>query len=644
MPLLTKTEKDTAYSIDQIKLLPALGFASVAAFLCSSLEISLLEYVDSLSLRMTPWEIALETGVALIVLLGFSAAWWLCILLVTKILRIIPWTRGCSTRLCWCLWLAVPFSYFGLEVLTAIRLQMFPNWYPGALASLMSGLSLITIAAAGFSRLRLSSIQKYCRSRLAPIGWVHLIAGVAMALILWVHAVHPFHDFIGAAKPLAGPRPPDIYLVSIDALRAQDMSLYGYNRPTTPNLQRFAQHSFTFENFIANSNLTTPTTTSIETGKLPWSHRVFQLGGFLRNSAQQETLAAQLQQRGYYTAMISSNVFASPFSHSTLESYDAAEYATPLGLGGVWMSNPASINGQFTLFISLLRRLGSLAGFVDRVIWHRYPYPAEAVFDRARALLESRGDAQPMFVWTHIFPPHDPYWPPAPYRMRFAPRERFDLVRGNQLIPGSTPSELRAQYDEMVLYADQVVGNYLDWLERTGRLDRAIVIVTADHGDSFEHGMFLHGGPHLYNGLIHIPLLIHLPGQQQRGSLAQPAQQADLLPTLLNLIGAPVPRWTDGTSLKPALEGKALPPGHVFSMSLESANTFHAISSGTLAMMDDEFKYVINLDTQEQALYLYKTDLSEENNLMESNPDVAKSMHDLLIARLKKANEQLASR
>jgi arylsulfatase A-like enzyme len=196
----------------------------------------------------------------------------------------------------------------------------------------------------------------------------------------------------------------------------------------------------------------------------------------------------------------------------------------------------------------------------------------------------------------------------------------------------------------MVLYADQVVGNYLDWLERTGRLDRAIVIVTADHGDSFEHGMFLHGGPHLYNGLIHIPLLIHLPGQQQRGSLAQPAQQADLLPTLLNLIGAPVPRWTDGTSLKPALEGKALPPGHVFSMSLESANTFHAISSGTLAMMDDEFKYVINLDTQEQALYLYKTDLSEENNLMESNPDVAKSMHDLLIARLKKANEQLASR
>jgi arylsulfatase A-like enzyme len=644
MPLLTELEKEAAPGSDQVKLLPFLGFASVAAFLCSSLEISLLEYLDSLSLQMTPGELALEAGVALIILLGVSAVCWLCTLLIARILAIIPRTRPYSISICWGLWLAIPFSYFALELLAAIRLQVFPTWHPGALSSLMCGVSLIAICAAVLSRFRLFSIQKFCRIRLAPIGWIHIALGLVATLALLVHGVRPLHDFIGPNASFSGSRPPDIYLITIDALRAQDMSAYGYERPTTPNLERFAQRGFTFENSIANSNLTAPTTTSIETGKLPWSHRVFGLGGFLRNSAQRETLPALLRDRGYYTAMISSNVFASPFTHNTLQSYDAAEYAKPLGLAGVWMSNPAGINGQSTLFFSLLGRLGGLASFLDRLIWRRYPYPAETVLSQARVLIESRGGTQPIFLWTHIFPPHDPYWPPPPYRRRFAVKEKLVQLHGHQVAPGSSASELRAQYDEMILYADHVVGDYLDWLERTGRFDRAIVIVTADHGDSFEHGYLLHGGPYLYNGLIQIPLMIHLPGQQQRGTISQPAEQVDLLPTLLDLIGAQVPGWTDGRSLRPALEGKVLPQRQVFSMALETDSTFRPLSKGTLAIMDDEFKYQIRLDTQEQGLYRYKTDTSEETNLMQSDPDVAKRMHDILIARLKKANERLAFR
>lgn len=644
MPLLTETEKQRTSSSVQAKLLPLLGFASIAALLCSSLEISLLEYVDSLPLQMTPREIGLEVGVALIVLLGLSAAWWLCILLASRALQSLPWTRQYSAWICWCLWLAFPFAYFVLELLAAIQLRMFPSWRSGDLASFLSGLTLAVISTAALSRFGLSRVQDFCRVRLAPIGWAHFAIGIPIALILIVHGVHPFRDFMGPAKPFAGPRPPDIYLITMDALRAEDMSSYGYDRPTTPNLQRFAQRSFTFENFIANSNLTTPTTTSIETGKLPWSHRVFQLGGFLRNPASQETLPALLRQRGYYTAMISSNVFASPFSHGTLGSYDAAAYAAPFGLGGVWQSNPAGIKGQSTIFISLLRRLGGLASFVDRVIWRRYPYTAEAVFDRARALLESRDDEQPMFVWTHIFPPHDPYWPPQPYRRRFASKETWEKVRVGRLPAGLTPSELRAQYDEMILYADHVVGDYLDWLERTGRLDRAIVIVTADHGESFEHGAFLHGGPRLDSGLIHIPLLIHLPGQRQRGSIAQLAEQVDLLPTFLDLIGAPAPSWREGTSLKPALEGKSLSQRQVFSMTLETDSSFRPIANGTLAIMDDEFKYVIHLDTKKQELYRFKSDPSEENNLVRSDPGNAKRMHDLLITGLNDANQRFDSK
>jgi arylsulfatase A-like enzyme len=191
----------------------------------------------------------------------------------------------------------------------------------------------------------------------------------------------------------------------------------------------------------------------------------------------------------------------------------------------------------------------------------------------------------------------------------------------------------------MVLYADDVVGHYLDWLDQTGRLDRSIVIVSADHGESFEHGRYFHGGPNLDNDVIQIPLVIHLPGQKQGARISQPTQQADLLPTIIDLLGGTPPNWTDGESIKPALEGKALPDRYVFSMNLEPDRVFSPITNGTLAVMDAEFKYVIRLDNQQEFLYRYKTDLSDERNLIASEPAAAKRLHDVLFARLKEANE-----
>jgi arylsulfatase A-like enzyme len=646
MPVLADLErKDSAAPVStQVELQPWLGLISVAALFCSTVEVTFLESVDVQSLFMTPWELALEVGVALIVLLAVSAVWWMFTMLVSGALRFLPVARRYASWLSWFLLLSFPFSYFTLELLTAVRLRFFPAWHPVRLVLLTTSLSLVAICATGLFYFGLSKVQRFCRTRLAPIGWVHLAFGIVMAVVLGAHGVHPFPDRVGPSRAFAGLRPPDVYLITIDALRAEDMSVYGYERFTTPNLQRLAARSFVFDNFVANSNLTAPTTTSIETGKLPWTHHVFHNGGFVRDAARQETLAALLRRRGYYTAMISSNPYASPLSHATDRSYDAVELAPSVGTGGVWMSNPAGIDGQNTIFSSLLRGLGSLAGFLHTLIWNRYPYPAEQVFERAQSLLASNGKAQPMFIWTHIFPPHDPYWPEAPYRLRFAQREGLPHIHAGQLPPGWTAAELRAQYDEMILYADHTVGDYLDWLDRTGRLDHAIVIVTADHGESFERNWFLHGGPYLHSGLVHIPLLIHLPGQQRGVSVSQLAQQADLLPTILELVGAPVPSWTEGISLRPVLEGQALPPRFVFSMVLESDSVFRPVSTGVLTIMDDDFKYQIRLGSQEQKLYRYKIDRSETHDLTASEPEVAKRMHDLLLAEIGEANDRFASR
>lgn len=647
MAVLVAVENEKASRLEQIELYPWLAFASIAACFCSSLEITTLEYIDTFRLYMTAREITLEVGAALVILVVVSVAWWLCILLLGKSLRVFSRTKRYSAPLCWHLWLAVPLSYFMLELLAAARMRVFPRWYPGVLGSFVSGISLIVICIAGSSFFGQRKVQNFCRTYLSPIGWLHVAAGLVMLIILLARGVHTYSDFVNSSKPAAGSILPDVYLITIDALRAQDMSIYGYDRPTTPNLQRFAQRSFVFDNFVANSNFTTPGTVTIETGTLPWSHRVFQLGGFLHSPVQQKNLAAKLRERGYYTASISANVLATPFAHGTVASYDAVEYAAPLGLTGVWMhySNLAGVNGQVMLFYGLLRRLeGMLSGFVDKLIWdHRYPYPAEPIFDRARHFLESHGHAQPLFLWTHILAPHDPYWPPTPYRRHFVVKEKLTHIRGSTLPPGISVAELRAEYDEMILYADHAVGDYLDWLDQTGRLDHAIVIITSDHGESFEHDWFQHAGPYLYNGLIRIPLFIHLPGQQQGARIPQLSEQADLLPTLLDLVGAQVPSWTDGISLKPALEGKILPQRYVFSMALEGDSVFDRISKGTLAAMDDDFKYLIRIDSQEKELYRYKTDENEEHNLIDSDKDVAKRMDDVLLGKLKEENDRLPS-
>jgi arylsulfatase A-like enzyme len=644
----TEPPEPTVQSSDT-RLRPWVLLASMAAFFCLAIEIELLEHIDGITLYLTHSEFAILAGIALVLLLSAAVVGWLCVLILVQITGLVPELKPYKAAIAWYVGVGVGFCYFAYEVLGAAKL-LLPRWQP----SISTEIAIIAVLAAAcvFGALRGSvpALQHFGLTRLVPISVAHSVLAILILALLISDRTHFFHDYAPAGHPTAA-QSPDIYLITIDALSAQHTSLYGYSRPTTPNLERLAKRSFTFDSFFANSNFTTPTTASIVTGKLPWSHRVFQFSGFLRGAAQRETLTTLLRQHGYYTAIISSNYAATPILQRILPSYDAVQYVPPSGFGGYWfrLTNFVGARHQYVLDAALPNRVG-LVKFLseaDALIFpFRYPSPAEPVFDKARALLERSDIPQPRFVWTHILPPHDPYLPPVPYRDHFA-SVRGDLASGDFLkmqikkaLPqGVTSDELRARYDEMVLYADDVVGHYLDWLDQTGRLDRSIVIVSADHGESFEHGRYFHGGPNLDNDVIQIPLVIHLPGQKQGARISQPTQQADLLPTIIDLLGGTPPNWTDGESIKPALEGKALPDRYVFSMNLEPDRVFSPITNGTLAVMDAEFKYVIRLDNQQEFLYRYKTDLSDERNLIASEPAAAKRLHDVLFARLKEANE-----
>ena len=347
--------------------------------------------------------------------------------------------------------------------------------------------------------------------------------------------------------------------------------------------------------------------------------------------------------------MISSNFLSTPVRHRTLQSYDAGSFAAPIDGSGPWLrfTNLVGTNAQYTLSTSLLQGLAGVRFYLDSLIWgNEYPYPPEPVFDCARALIERRDIEQPRFVWTHIFPPHDPYLAPAPFRMRFLSSNIFTRVydyigfRSTMLPRGASASDLRARYDEMILYADDSVGKFLDWLDGTGHLKNSIVIVTADHGESFEHDWFMHTGPGLFNGLVRIPLLIHVPGQEQGGSLSEAAQQADLLPTVLDLLGISPPNWTDGVSLKPVLDGKTISPRYTYTMNLERNKVSDPVSKGTVAIMDQEFKYIDYLDGQKQLLFRYRTDPYEKNDLIATEPEVAGRMRLALTNKLREVNQR----
>jgi len=644
---LSSPTREQAAQQKEAALRPGLAILSIAAIASLSLEIEILDHLDGLSLYMTYREVALDAGVALLGSLSLALAWWLFVLILSIMASFVDPAKGHASSLAWSLWLGVPTAYLSLDLIRAATILFAFQWRPRLTVWLLVG-SIITVVSIGaLFTVNRSRLQIFCRDRLVPVGWLHIVLGSVAIVALFVNGVYLFHDYARPGKSLAASDLPDVYLITIDALRADDLSLYGYNLPTTPSLEKFSQRSSTFDYFVANTNFTTSATASIETGELPWSHRLFQPWGFLLHYNTQN-LPASLRQLGYYTAMISSNELASPIQRRTLEGYDAVEYPTPLGaLGSGRYTLLVGTDCQDTLNITSIGHLMALAGYLDVLIsGDRYPFPAEKAFEQARTLVERRVHTQPLFLWTHILPPHDPYWPPASFRRRFLPTEKlishsdptnFDAHR---LPPGVSAAQQHARYDEMIAYADHALGDFLDWLDQSGRLDRSIVIISADHGESFEHDWYNHTGPFLYNGLIHIPLLIHLPGQKQGARVSYLAQQVDLLPTILDFVGGSVPTRTDGVSLRPALEGKQLPERYVFSMNLEPNRVFDPITKGTVAVVDDEFKYVNYLGRHQEVLYRYKSDTTEEHDLIGAEPEVAKRMRDALFEKLKEVNRQ----
>jgi arylsulfatase A-like enzyme len=318
--------------------------------------------------------------------------------------------------------------------------------------------------------------------------------------------------------------PPDVILITLDTTRRDHLGVYGYARPVSPEIDRFAHDAVVYKRAWSASPWTLPSHASMITGLYPTSHgahmdeqsgepmfgnRVSLLG------PDATTLAEILQARGYATAAFAGGPWLSP-EFGLLQGYQVQHAGLPDGTDlRQHTPNPKNV------FEMPVNR------------------SADELTDAALAWMRSLPARRPLHMLINYF---DPHWP-------YQVHPGFDMRRNPQR-PANDPSAEPDLYDGEIAFMDHHLGRLLDGLRAAGRYDRAVIIVVADHGESFgEHGLVRHG-PWLYEELIHVPLLIHFPAGRDGGTSVQTeVSTVDLLPLISREVGFPVPPHVEGVPI-----------------------------------------------------------------------------------------------
>ncbi len=250
--------------------------------------------------------------------------------------------------------------------------------------------------------------------------------------------------------------------------------------------------------------------------------------------------------------------------------------------------------------------------------------------------------ARPFFGYVHYFPPHAPYNPRAEFVQLF----KDDLrITKKPDFPGAGYSNYKAllrhrqHYDQFIAHVDSEFGRMIDALEKAGALDNTVIVFTSDHGEMLERGILGHVTPALYEPIVHVPLLISLPGQEKRLDVTTPTNAVDLLPTILSLAGSDAPAEIEGSILP--LNG-SLPDDHTqFVVEAKSASKRGPLTPATIAAIRWPHKliqytgYEEVLDSFE--LFDLENDPEELDNLYSSSDPTAKALEDELKGRIDEA-------
>lgn len=499
-----------------------------------------------------------------------------------------------------------------LALATFDVLQLIPRVHPAAFLLVAAGIGvqLTRLAARSTSRTRSTLLVVVGILGLASVG-----GGVAVTVASKIHDRSVF-----SAASTTGAGAPNVLLLVLDTVRADELSAYGYGRPTSANLAAFAADGVRFDWAVATAPWTLPSHATLFTGLYP---RELSTGWNTPLGTEPLTLAERFAKLGYTTGG-----FVANFRYTT------REYGLSRGfeIYRDYAVTPSSVVGSTMIG----RRVVSLWN----ALTHQYVLPGRKsgvrVVNEFLEFEASRGK-RPYFAFLNLFDPHEPYAPDSPYDTLFLAREpRTRAIEVGTRLDTAAIRELRDAYDGSLASTDAAVGYLIDKLRQRGTLENTIVVVTSDHGEEFgDHGHLSHG-----NGLnmpaLRVPLLIRWPaGGVPRGVVVQtPVSLRDLPATLLQQIGDQSSPRFPGISLAPLWAGRQVTPSPIVSELFWVANQpeWYPIAAGNMhSLMRSGFHFIAGVGQKSQ-LYdvmndpLERHDLSTDRNYADTVRAMAKTL------------------
>jgi arylsulfatase A-like enzyme len=470
----------------------------------------------------------------------------------------------------------------------------------------------------------------------------------------------------------------NVIIIVFDAFSAYNMSLYGYQRETTPNLSRLAERAIVYHNHYAGANFTAPGTASLLTGTLPWTHRAFHHAGRVEDAFVKDNIFTAFDT--YYRLAYSHNPMANGLLGQFKESFDNFVPRSKLFLKNdaiipslfkndddiatvSWLRSMENREEGFSYSLFFSHLLNAYDKYQDRQIedlQSQFPIGLPRIFTDTYYMLEDAidwfgdtlGDLPTPFIsYLHFMPPH------APYRTH---REFYGRFQGDDWVPVSKPFDLfsrdeerrfepmmkkRTLYDEFILYVDREFGRFFDYLDGSGLLENSWVILTSDHGEMFERGITGHTTPVLYEPVIRIPLMIFEPGQKTRKDVHVPTSAVDILPTLLYLTGQKPASWANGVVLPPFSDSYQEGNRSVFALEARKSGKHVPLRIATVTLIKGQYKLLYFFGYEELAgeerveFYDLKNDPEELNNLYSMKKETANEMLNELKAKLADADE-----
>ncbi len=470
------------------------------------------------------------------------------------------------------------------------------------------------------------------------------VAAAAVAAVVWASPMSttPIDDPIHTAPP-PPPGTPDVILISQDTTRADHMSTYGYARETSPQLTKLAQDALNFTHAVSPAQWTVPGHASMLTGMFPSRHGAHYSGGWTQAEIggrrrvfplgeDKTTLAELLRDHGYHTGGFVANFGNLDRAFGFAQGFHRYE----------------DLPGP------LFRPIPHAVRFVQKFVptFLKAPFrSAYEINEAALAWIDSLAPGRPFFLFLNYLEPH--HWLAPPPFDRWA-REvpGWQRLAGKGFFTHQIPVHLadderrfiEAMYDGQILNMDVALGQLMDALRARGRYENAFIFVTADHGELLgEHQQVGHGGRMMYEGLLHIPLVVKFPGADRpRGEVTSPAQPVDILPTVMARLGGRIPDGVQGEPL-PHVTHRIVSEEHV---NPEFVATYGEVYDRAMRVLYEAPYKLITTSKGERLLFDLAQDPEETTNLAaregERVAEMERRLDELMRTMTKVASLELA--